>query len=238
MELNIQLIADEKIKAMHESGQIREQIEKGIEKTILNAIDAAVGDYGIRRNIEKQVAESVSAVVADIGFTAYNGFISAAVKRISEDVMRDDVSQKIQKVFDDLLIAKHDGIKLSEIFDAYRKWVCEATEESEKWEIREFVCDLDEKDDGCFTIYNVKFNDKKLDAYERPQIEFSLLKYRDNKTASVSALRIDGKFVDGSLYLGTLDEVQALLANLYFNKTAVVLDVDDVDDSNSYDIDD
>lgn len=238
MDINIQAIADEKIKSMHESGQIKDRIEKDIESTILSAIDGAINGYTIRREIENQVSENVSAIVKDIGFSAYNGFIASAIKRITEDVMRDDVAKKIQKVFDDMLVAKHDGIKLSEIFDAYRKWVCETTEYSEKYELQNFVCSLDESESGSFTHYTVKFNDRELDRYEHPQIEFSLCKYRDEQMTSIGRLSIEGKSAAGSFHLGNLSEIEALLANLYFNKTKIVLDVEDVDDSDSYDIDD
>ncbi len=168
MNLNIQAIADEKIQAMHESGEIKKRIEDDVQKTVLSAIDSAINGYEIRNQIEKSVTESVSSVVKEIGFTGYNGFIAQTIKSITEGVMREDVAQKIQKVFSDMLIVKHDGIKLSEIFQAYRKWVCENTDESDKYERQEFVCDLQTKEDGSFTIYTVTFNDEKISDYKRP----------------------------------------------------------------------
>ena len=162
MVIDISKIVNDRIQFLSDSGQIQEQIEKSIEKTVIGSISSALEDYSFKRSIEKQVSDCVSDVAKNIGFSAYNGFIAQKIKEITENVMRDDVAAKIQKVFDDLLIARHDGIKLSEIFNQYRDWVCESTEESDKWEHREFVCDLQIKEDGKWTHCTVKFNDRPL----------------------------------------------------------------------------
>ena len=237
MDINIQAVVDEKIRAMHESGQIRERIEKGVEESIIKAIDSAVSGYEIRRDIEKQMAASVSAVVNDIGFSAYNGFIASTVRKITEEILREDVAEKIQKVFSDLLIARHDGIKLSEIFAAYRKWVCEDTDEPEKYARQLFTCDLEDQRDGNFIHYRVRFHDEEISRRDTAQIEFSICTYGKLETGTLSWLRIDGSLIDGTLRLGHLTDIQALLANLYFNKTEIVLDTENVDDDNGFDID-
>jgi hypothetical protein len=135
MELNIQAIADEKIKAMHESGQIKEAIESGIEKTILKGIDDALDGYQMRRDIQDSVSKGVSFVLKDLDFTSYNGFIAKKVKQLTQGILRDDVSKKLQATFQNIFIVKRDKIKLSEILDAYRKWICEDTDEAEKYDL-------------------------------------------------------------------------------------------------------
>jgi len=238
MELNIQEIADSKIKAMHESGQIKAQIENDIEKMILKSVDDALNGYQIRREVEEAITSSVSVLLKDLDFTAYNGFIAQKIKDITEGVMRDDVSQKIQKVFDDMFIVKHDGIKLSEIFDKYRKWVCEDTDSSEKYERQHFTCDIETKEDGSFTWHYIKFNNEELSRGDEPQIEFRILDYREKHLAKISGLELNGESIKGKFVLGRLNEIESLLASLYFNETDIILDVDDIDDDNSFDVDD
>lgn len=237
MNLDIQAIADTKIQAMHDSGEIKKRIESDVEKTVLNAIDSALDGYKIRRQIEDSVSESVSSVVKEIGFTGYNGFIAQTVKSITEGVMRDDVAQKIQKVFNDMLMVKHDGIKLSEIFQKYRKWVCENTDESNKYERQHFTCNLETKENGSFTFYTVTFNNTEIDGYENPEIKFTICVYGDKEKDNISSLYLDGENMKDTFKLGRLSEIQSLLANLYFNETKIILDIDDVDDDNSFDID-
>ncbi len=237
MNLDIQAIADTKIQAMHDSGEIKKRIESDIEKTVLNAIDSALDGYQIRRQIEDSVSENVSSVVKEIGFAGYNGFIAQTIKSITEGVLRDDVAQKIQKVFNDMLMVKHDGIKLSEIFQKYREWVCENTDESDKYERQHFICNLETKEDGSFTYYTVTFSSEEIDRYEDPEIKFSICIYGKQEKANISWLKLDGENVKGTFKLGRLSEIQSLLANLYFNETEIILDVDNVDDDNGFDID-
>ena len=47
--------------------------------------------------------------------------------------------------------------------DAYRKWVLENTEESEKYERQKFTHQLDVKEDGSFTHYTCTFADHPLE---------------------------------------------------------------------------
>lgn len=236
MNLDIQAIADSKIQEMQDSGEIKKRIEEDVEKTVLCAIDDSLNGYKLRDQIEGQITHDVSETLKNIDFTTYNGFIAEQIKSLTEGVLRDDVAQKIQKTFNDILIQKHDGIKLSEIFEKYRGWVNENTEESEKYERQNFVCKLDEKEDGNWTDYTVTFNDEEMDSYDNPEVKFSLLRYGDRPSASISSLWIDGEWTKSMFQIGRLSEVQALIANLYYNDTKIILDIDDVDDSDEFDI--
>ena len=70
MMIDIKAIVDTKINDMQESGAIKAAIEKGVETTILKAIDEALGGYQLRNKIEKNISESVSDIVENVGFSA------------------------------------------------------------------------------------------------------------------------------------------------------------------------
>ncbi len=241
MNLNIQEIVDNKIKALNDNGTIKAAIEKTIEETMLKAITDALGDYSLRRSIEKQVSEQVSSVVADIGFTAYNSFIAEKVKQITEEVCRADVAAKIQKTFDEMLVVKRDNIKLSEIFKQYRNWVCEEVDDSEKYSLEHFYVkfELNEKYDW----YNVELaQEEPKDRYSRYSsdvISFTLhKKHNEPGMGYISSTYLDGRNIKDKFRFRNLSDIEVLLINLTYNETPIIIDIESEDDiDTSYDVD-
>ena len=237
MNIDITKIVNDKIAQLEADGTIEKQITDSVEKTVVGAIKDGLESYSLRRDIEKKVQETVSDVAAQIGFSAYNGFIAEKVKQITENVMQADIAQKIQQQFDDMLVAKHDGIKISEIINKYRDWLMETTEESDKWERRNFQCSVEDKQDGGFHHYTVKLSEEALSGYDRANFEIRICTYGEKEKSNISRLYFDGDKLGNGLKISMLNPIETLLANLYYNKTEIVLDWDDVDDSDYYDID-
>ena len=48
---------------------------------------------------------------------------------------------------------------------------------------------------------------------------------------------LSGHDLEGTVRLGCLSEFEAFVVNLYYNKTEIIIDPDDVDDSDYFDID-
>lgn len=48
---------------------------------------------------------------------------------------------------------------------------------------------------------------------------------KEKDKAAINGLSLNGKSADGSFRLGYLSKMQALLANLYYNKTEIILDL-------------
>lgn len=238
MYLDITSIVNAKIASLEESGIVTKQIEDSVEKTILNAITSALEDYHFKRDIQEQVSKCVSDVAKQIGFSAYNGFIIEKIKQITEGVMREDIAHKIQKAFDDMLIIKHDGIKLSDIFKRYREWLFENTDESDKWERHKFTCEYENKEDGNFHHYTIKLSEEEVSGYGSADINISICTYGEKEASEISSLYFSGDKLGSGLQIGTLNPIETLLANLYYNKTPIILDVENIDDDNHYDIDD
>lgn len=128
MNIDINAIVNNKLKEM----------EENIEKAIVKGIKGVLDSYALKRQIEDKIEKQVSEVVKEIGFTGYNSFIAEKVKMITEDVCREDIANKIQKTFNDLLIVKRENVKLSEIFEKYKDYMDENTDEEDKYSLERF----------------------------------------------------------------------------------------------------
>ena len=241
MEIDVSKIVADKLEQLNNDGVIQKKIEESLEKSIMEAITSELSSYQFRRGISEQVAKSVHSVAADCGFSAYNGFIAEKVKSIVQDMFTADISQKVQDALNDVMLKKHENIKLSDIFNRYREWVWKNTEESDKYERQNYTGELNVEENGSFTRYICRFADHTLEnvSYykEKPEIEVRFLVYRDKQADKITSLFLDGRNLEGSVRLGHLTEFEAFLVNLYYNGTEIIIDTDDVDDSDYFDID-
>lgn len=240
MKIDIQEIINQKIMDMEEKRVVEKAIEDTLEKSIIKAVVDVLEGYDVRNIIHGKIKAEVSSVVEDIGFTAYNSFISEKVKAITEGVCRKDIAEKIQKTFDEILVIKRESIKLSEICDAYRNWICDDVEEPEQYSLRGYWAKVEESNYGWLTF---KFGRVKPDyphhRSNENSIEFTVHKKHDNnKMGWIGSVYIDGYGIDNKLNFGRMSEIEALLVNLTYNKTPIIIDVESEDDlDTSFDID-
>lgn len=241
MEINISEIVTAKLEQMDRDGIVQKKIEETLEKTVLDVIAAELGSYEFRKSISDQVSQSVGEIAKNCGFSAYNGFIAERVRAIIQDMYTDDISQKIQTALDDVLLKRHENVKLSDIFQAYRKWVLENTDEAEKYERREFTCQLTEEQSGNFIHYTCTFADRRLkdtfSSHNRGDIVLRICCFADNRTSDISSIYLNDRDISKSLRIGTLTKFEAFVVNLFYNKTKIILDVEDVDEDSYFDID-
>ncbi len=242
MNIDVSKIVSDKLEQLDTDGVIKRKIEETVEKTVTDAITTELSSYTFRNGISKQVQDSVSKIAADCGFSAYNGFIAQTVKTIVQDLYSADIAEKVQQSLNDVLLQKHENISLSEIFKRYRDWVLENTDESEKYERQEYAADLEVKEDGNFTLYTCSFADHPLESEyfggkERGEIEVRFCVYGKKKTSTISSLYLNSHNLKDTLKIGTLSTFEAFVANLYYNSTEILLDVEEVDDDTSFDID-
>lgn len=242
MNIDVSKIVSDKLEQLDTDGVIKRKIEETVEKTVTDAITSELSSYTFRNGISKQVQDSVSKIAADCGFSAYNGFIAQTVKIIVQDLYSADIAEKVQQSLNDVLLQKHENISLSEIFKRYRDWVLENTDESEKYERQEYTADLEVKENGNFTHYTCRFADHPLESgyfggKERGEIEVRFCVYGEKKTSTVSSLYLNSHDLKNTLKTGNLSTFEAFVANLYYNSTEILLDVEEVDDDTSFDID-
>ena len=245
MHINISRIVADKLAQMEAEGTIQRKIEETLEKTLLDAISSELNSYSLKNDIQKQVKESVSKIAADCGFSAYNGFIAQTVKNILQIHYNQDITEKVQKALDTMLLQRHENVRLSDIFKQYRKWVLEATDYEDKCERETFTMDLEIKRDGGFAWYTCRFADRPIEysTYggrdDKPDIEMRLLAWEDSRknTETINSLYINGHELRETIKIGVLSDFEAFLVNLYYTETPIILDPEDVPDNNDFDID-
>lgn len=237
MNINVSQIVTEKLAQLEADGTIKKKIEEALEKTITEAIISELSSYSIRREIAKQLEDAVSGVAAGCGLAAYNGYIAEKCKAIVQEHFTTDIGAKVEKSLKDIMFAKHEGVKLSDIFRRYREWVLRNTDESDKYDRGEFTHELVEQRDGCWEKYTCRFADRKLCGYDNPDIEIRFIKYGDNDECSISFLYLDGHNVKETFKVGTITDFEAFVLNLYYNDTKIIMDTENVEEDPCFDID-
>lgn len=237
MNINVSQIVTEKLAQLEADGTIKKKIEEALEKTITDAIISELSSYSFRREIAKQLEDSVSGLAASCGLAAYNGYIAEKCKSIIQEHFTTDIGAKVEKSLKDIMFAKHDGVKLSDIFKAYRKWVLSNTDESDKYDREEFTHELVEQRDGCWEKYTCRFADRKLDCYDKPDIEIKFLKYNGDDECSISFLYLNGRNMKETFKVGTITDFEAFVLNLYYNDTKIIMDTENVEEDPCFDID-
>lgn len=239
MNIDVSGIIEAKLTEMEKNGVIQKKIEDALEKSVLNAITSELESYSFRRTIEEQLKESTSGIAEKCGLSSYNAFIADKAKQIVQAMYTEDFAEKVQKALNDTLLKKHEGVKLSDIFKRYRDWVCETTDEEDKYAREKFTADLDVDTDGVFTRYRIRFADELLQNKwdHKPDIILQFYVYGDKKEDTISSLWFDGENVRESVKMGYLSEFKAFLVNLFYNDTKILLDDVDPREYDYFDID-
>lgn len=243
MNINISGIIEAKLAQMETEGVIRKKIEDALEKAILSAVSSELDSYNFTRELRDEMEKAVSGVAAQSGLAAYNGFIAQKARQIISDVLADDLTAKIQTALDGVLLRKHEGVKLSDIFKKYNKWVCENVDESDKYDRVRYTADLERSGSGGFSYYEVKLADRpnatksySYDAEEVPDVSFRLSSWQGEKF-TVDIVRLHGHNIRKSLRIGVLSEIEAFIVNLFYNGTEIEIDMEDADDYGYFDVD-
>lgn len=232
MNIDFNEVIQKKLAQMEKDGVIQKKIEDALEKSIMNAIDDQLGSWQFKSSLGKQLETGVSKVAADCGLSAYNTFITERVKIIVEQLASEDLAKKIQAAVEDVLVQKHENVKLSDIFCRYREFVMNSVDESDKYDRQYFVSELNVRESGAFTHYTCRFSEyADWEPGESGNIEIRFCSYRE-KASNIALLEIDGRNIKDTLKLGNLSVFERYVTNLYFNGTEVVMDADVVDDIN------
>lgn len=243
MNIDISGIIEAKLTQMEADGIIRKKIEAALEKSILDAVSEEIGSYRFTQAIREQMRTAVAGVAEQSGLSAYNGFIAEKVRQIVQDAATDDLTAKLQTALEGVLLKKHEGVKLSDIFKRYHAWVCEHTDEGDKYDRERYTAELVVEESGNWTRYDARFADRpdankpySFDSDDRPDIDLHFSIYGHEEKARIGVLQLNGSYIDRQLRIGTLSEFEAFLVNLYYNQTEILVDMEDADDYGYFDV--
>lgn len=240
MNLDINKIIMDKVEEMESSGSIKSLIEDSIEKTIQNTIKQKFESYEIRNALEKQVGDNISDIIKKIGLSAYNSFIADSITKIFETEYKKDLAEKIQTKMNETILKKYDIITLSEIFEKYRKHVNDFVDEDDKTIYENFTCTYKSHSgtiSNNINYYNCYFDEEDQSNLDNAKIRISFVSYASNEPVTISSLYINDYDIKTDFLMKYMDDFEAFLFNLWYNKTPIILDTENIDlDENYYDI--
>lgn len=225
MNIDVDAIIGEKLRQLDEDGVIRKAIEDALEKSLLSAVTEAINGYKIKREIQEKVEKQISGVVTSLDFSSYNAIMIQKMRELINAYAGDDVAKKVTEMLESLFVSKRESIKLSEIFESYRKYIIADMDYNDHSGGDEFLADCDTTKAHWV---KVRF-DKDIDCIGEKEISFRLYGgYGDNDPYCITSLRFDGTPVDCKDHLGYLSDVEQLLVQCYYNKTPVIIDEDEL----------
>ena len=245
MNIDIQALVNAKLKEMEEGKVLENLISNTVESAVTKAVKDAIDGYSIKRIIEDKIEKDVKKGVEAVGFCAYNTIVAEQVKNLIDSVIKDDVAEKVNKIFTEVMINKREKVKLSEIVEEYRK-IYEDIDYEEAQELDEghFRVYWEEDDDrDNFVWYTICFSMKEqaersssygyrsyLTGDNEKKIKLRLLKYKENDT-TISSAEFEGKDISKMDTLRNMSNFEAFIMNLVLNKTQVEIDIteDDID---------
>lgn len=239
MNVNITEIVQNKIDSLAADQVIEKAITETFEKTIIKAVTDALDSYDLRKTIEKKVAVEVNGVVADLDFHSYNSFMCEKMMQIVNQTCKEDLCEKIEKKFKDIFLCQTEEIKLSDIFKRFKEIACENVDESSKYDrvYDGWHYKLEESDYGwldCELDYEDRHHRYKSDS----AIAFTVHKNVNDKSKGwISSVYLDGYEINKNLTFKHLNDVEIMLVQAVMNKIPIVIDIDEDDVDNSWDID-
>jgi len=238
MNIDFTEVINNKLKEMAESRVIEKQIEATLEKSITDAVNSALGSYSFKSKLEKMLSEQVSGVAESIGLTGYNQFIADTFSNMANNVLKEDIKQKISAAFENIFLKKLESIKLSEIVDRYREMLLESLEDDEKYRHdNNFNATIDQRKDGSWSYVVIELGletSRLLD--DEYALKLKLTKYRDESYV-VTLVTYGGKNLKELSELRYFSDFEAFAAGLYLNKTKIEVDIKEHENDTSLELD-
>ena len=159
--------------------------------------------------------------------------------QIINQTCKEDLCEKIENKFKDIFLCQTKEIKLSDIYKSFRKIACESVDESDKWN----RCDegwhykLKESEYGWLEC-ELDYEDKHHRYSSDSEISFVVRKEHEDKTRGwISRVLLGGHDINKKFEFKHLNDVEIMLVQAVMNKIPIIIDIDEDDVDNSWDID-
>lgn len=238
MNIDFTEVINNKLQEMAENRVIEKQIEATLEKSITDAVNSALGSYNFRNKLEKMMSEQISGVAESIGLTGYNQFIADTFSNMANNLLKEDIKQKIAAAFENIFLKKLESVKLSEIVDRYRETLLDSLDDDEKYSYdNAFNASIDKREDDSWSHITVKLGlEKNYRKLEDNSLELRLMKYK-NESYSVTSVFYNGNNLKNLSNLRYISDFEAFAAGLYLNNTKIEVDIEEYEINTSLGLD-
>ena len=254
MNIDISQIIKEKLAAMESDGSVKQLIEDNVENAVQEAIKSALGGYKMRQELEKVLVEQLPEIVKDIGLDGYNAFVAETVKKLAIAGIQESARTTINERVEEILLKKRQDIKLSEILSMWRDDMNDNDEEEKRDHNEEndgFTCRVDQTRSSSeyFKYFKLLFDEEgdkegtdpdeyaiivKIQCWTGTGSGYDRTMQGSYFSGEIQEIYIDGNRVSKQFVNRTPSRFEALLMNLYLNKTKIIMDLDKYDEDDHY----
>lgn len=254
MQIDISKIIQDKLAAMESDGSVKQLIEDNVENAVREAIESALGGYKMRQELEKVLADMLPDIVKDIGLDGYNAFVAETVKKLAIAGIKESARTTINERVEEILLKKRQDIKLSEILKMWRDDMNDNDEEEKRDHNEEndgFTCRVDQTRSSSeyFKYFKLLFDEEgdkegtdpdeyaiivKIQCWTGTGSGYDRTMQGSYFSGEIQEIYIDGNRVSKQFVNRTPSRFEALLMNLYLNKTKIIMDLDKYDEDDHY----
>lgn len=232
--MDIQKIVNEKVEEIISSGEIVKRIEDDIEKSIISAIDSKLDSYSFKNDLEKQLSASIDPALKSIDMSGYGELVKQRFQNIVDQVLNQDLSEKVEKFYSDLFTSSNEPIKLSTFLEVVKESYRKEDEYSGEYYLS---IEYDDSHDW----WNIGFQEdepyNKSRGYRDCENSITLSKRnKDDSDNTYWLLSVDIDKCGFSLsdkkisHIGKTSKAERMLLNAYFNNVDIIMDVESADE--------
>ncbi|MBF2536409.1 hypothetical protein [Listeria marthii] len=212
MDLNLNVIVNNAMEELSESGFVEEKVKETIEQSIEGIISSTFSTYSkFGRELADEIEAKLKVNLSQLNIDKYNQLVTNVINSTLKEKIEEDAMQRLKENIA-TLITPDKEIKLSTLM----KMMIDCEVDFDGEENHEITYDF--KDDGEYFKYIYMDPNSSVSNYS--------CKYKiglDNKN-TIFSLRMDGKDASDVLSINQLNALSRELFSLYASGGTIILD--------------